>query len=218
MINLPGLPLLVVVEGIYDIHFLKAMSTLLHQDGLPNLGQLEADRAIIVLPTGGSNLKDWAMRIASFHKREFHLYDREQEPETNSRRQIVDSINQQPGCMARLTQKRAMENYLHPLAIFEACGLELTFDDDTDVPGLLALQLAAKSGGVAWRHLPLKSQRRFRERAKRVLNVAAVEHMTTELLAERDAHNEIAGWLRMIGKLLSSDLQTASAGRKIEPS
>ena len=218
MINLPGLPLLVVVEGIYDIHFLNAMSTLLHDDGLPNLGLLEADRAIIVLPTGGSNLKDWAMRIAGFHKREFHLYDREQEPETSGRRQIVDQINQQPGCMARLTQKRAMENYLHPLAIFEACAVELTFDDDTDVPGLLALQLAAKSGGVAWRHLPLKTQRRFRERAKRLLNVAAVEHMTVELLAERDPCGEVSGWLRMIGQLLSSDLQTASAGRKIEPS
>jgi len=49
----PGLPLLVVVEGVHDIHFLKAISTMLHRADaeLPDLGQLETERLVLFLPT-----------------------------------------------------------------------------------------------------------------------------------------------------------------------
>src|ERR1017187_6001156 len=80
----PGLPLLVVVEGENDIHFLKAISAMLHTTNpdLPDVAQLVNSRRAIFLPTGGSNLNAWVARIASLHKREFYLFDREQEPET----------------------------------------------------------------------------------------------------------------------------------------
>ena len=134
--------------------------------------------------------------------REFYLFDREQEPETSARRQVIEFINARPGCFAALTTKRTVENYLHPLAIREACGIDLIFDDDTDVAGLLALKLMARRGETSWRQLPYKRQRRLHERAKKILNMKAVQQMTPALLAQQDPHGEVAGWLRMIRQMV----------------
>jgi hypothetical protein len=154
------------------------------------------------LPTGGSNLNVWVHRLASLHKREFYLFDREQEPETTERRQVIGFINTKPGCAATLTTKRTVENYLHPAAIQEACGIDLAFDDDTDVAGLLALKLMAQRGESSWRDLPYKRQRRLHEKAKKVLNMKAVQRMTPALLAERDSQDEVVGWLRTIREMI----------------
>ena len=199
-----GLPLLVVVEGVNDIGFLKSIGTILRREdsNLPDLVQLEHDRQIIFLPVGGSNLKDWMQRIAGLHKKEFHLYDLEREPETSERRQVVEAINQRPGCKAVLTTKRALENYLHPQVVRDASGEQISFDDETDVPTLLAQIMLARSGGPAWPQYACKGQRRLRERAKKILNQKAVSLMTPQLLAEQDPHGEVVGWLRSIQELL----------------
>jgi hypothetical protein len=202
---MPELPVLPVVEGVNDIGFLKAISTLLCRanERLANLVQMEAEHQVIFLPTGGSNLKDWMPRIASLGKREFHLYDREQEPETSERRQVVASVNQRPGCVAVLTRKRAVENYLHPLAISAACGIELQFDDNSDVANLLGRAMLAKNGGLAWQELPYKGQRRLREKAKKLLNGKAVAEMTIEMLQQQDWEDEVVGWLQGIQLLVA---------------
>lgn len=45
----PGLPLLIVIEGENDIHFLKAISAMLHRQdaALPDLHQLTSTRRAI---------------------------------------------------------------------------------------------------------------------------------------------------------------------------
>ena len=200
----PGLPLLIVVEGENDIHFLKAISSILHRDNadLPDLAQLTAERRAIFLPTGGNNLSEWVSRAISLRKRAFFLFDREQEPETSVRRRVIDAINQCQGCHAFLTSKRAVENYLHPLAIVEVCGIDLPIDDDSDVASLLALKMMARSGQSSWHELPYKRQRRLHEKAKKVLNVKAVQKMTPALLAQRDPGGEVTGWMQAIGRIL----------------
>ena len=89
---------------------------------------------------------EWVSRLGGLHKRDFYLFDREQEPETTARQKVIEIINTQPGCAGVLTRKRALENYLHPLAIREACGIDLIFDNGTDVASLLARQILARSG------------------------------------------------------------------------
>ena len=120
--------LLIVLEGVNDIAFMRSVSTILHRHdaALPDLAELETQRKVLFLPTGGANLKDWVQRIGSLHRPEFHLYDRELEPVTSERRQIINTINQRPDCRAVLTTKRALENYLHPVAIFQACDIDIT--------------------------------------------------------------------------------------------
>ena len=192
-------PLLMVVEGIYDIHFITALSAILHQSqpDLPDLGQAEAQGKLVLLPAGGGNLKDWVQRIGLLQQRQFHLYDREQEPETSVRRKLLALVNQRPGCVAALTKKRALENYLHPQAIMQASGIELCLTDDSDVPALLAQQM---TGPSVWPQLSSKGQKRLREKAKKVLNVQAVPCMTAELLAAQDPDQELIGWLRIIAR------------------
>ena len=153
-------------------------------------------------PRAAATSTEWVSRLTCLHKREFYLFDREQEPETSARRQVIEFINTRPGCFATLTTKRTVENYLHPLAIREACGIDLVFDDDTDVAGLLALKLMARSGETSWRQLPYKRQRRLHERAKKILNVNAVQRMTPALLAQQDPDGEVAGWLHMIRQMI----------------
>jgi len=201
-----GLPLLVVVEGENDICFLKGMSQVLRRSDscLPNLRQLEALRRIVFMPSCGSNLATWAARLAILGMREFYLFDREQEPETAQRQRVAHSINGRPGCFATLTTKRTVENYLHPQAIREACGIDLTFDDDTDVSGALALKLMAQRGESSWRQLPYKRQRRLHEKAKKILNMKAVQRMTPALLAEQDPGGELVRWLRTIGEMVGN--------------
>ena len=203
----PRLPLLVVVEGENDICFLKGMSRMLHRafPELPDLSQLANDRRITFLPTCGSNLKEWVSRLASLQKREFYVFDREMEPETTGRRQLVEFINTRPGCLATLTTKRTVENYLHPMAIQEACGIELFFDDDTNVAELLALKLMAGRGETSWRELPYKRQRRLHDKAKKILNVKAVQRMTPALLVEQDPEGEVFGWLRRIQQMVEKE-------------
>lgn len=200
----PGLPVLIVVEGQHDLHFLKSISAMLHRHDplLPDLTDLEARKQIVMLPTGGSHFTTFATRLAALGKREFHLYDREVEPETSERQVVVAAINQRPGCVALLTNKRSLENYLNPQVVTEACGLVVPIDDDSDVAGLLAQQVLAATSGPTWDQLGRRARCRLRHRIKRMLTTQAVQHMTAELLAEREPHGEVQGWLRVVQRLV----------------
>jgi hypothetical protein len=200
----PGLPLLVIVEGENDVHFLNGMSQVLRRSdtSLSNLCELEAMRRIVFMPSCGNNLANWTGRLATLGLREFYLFDREQEPETSQRQRVADSINSRPGCFATLTTKRTVENYLHQTAIRATCGIDLTFDDNSDVPGLLALKLMERSGQLSWSDLHYKRQRRLHEKAKWLLNVKAVQRMTPDLLEEQDPDGEVIGWLRTIQRMI----------------
>jgi hypothetical protein len=46
-----------------------------------------------------------------------------------------------------------------------------------------------------------KGQRRLREKAKKMLHLTGVIHMTPELLAEQDPQEEVIGWLQTIRQL-----------------
>ena len=64
---------------------------------------------------------------------EFHLYDREQSPETERRQGVIARLNARSCCRAVLTRKCSLENYLHPEAIEEVTGHWLAVDDDRSV-------------------------------------------------------------------------------------
>ena len=138
-----SLKLLVVVEGVHDIEFLRRISAMLHahEPTLPDLGSMEHRGELIFLPFGGVDQKAWTHRLAPLAKPEFHICDREESPEMEQRKQLADSVNSRPGCRAVVTSKRSMENYLHPAAIREASGMEISFADDDDVAGLIARKI-----------------------------------------------------------------------------
>ena len=53
--------------------------------------------------------------------------------------------------------------------------------------------------------MPNKRQRRLHEKAKKLLNIKAVQHMTPELLAQHDRDGEVIGWLRTIQGMIDGE-------------
>jgi hypothetical protein len=198
------MPVLVIVEGRYDIEFLKCISGVLaaqHSD-LPNLAQLEQAGKLVFIPAGG-DFVPWLHRLAGFGCAEVHIYDREIPPVTQQREAGAAAVNRRHRCTAFVTMHRTLENYLHPDAIREARGLDLVFSAQEDVAALAAQATLAMCAPVAWQSLSRRARQRLRNRAKAWLNTTAADRMTPERLAERDPAGEIPLWLSTIGRLAS---------------
>jgi hypothetical protein len=196
--------ILVVVEGVHDVAFLKQISVILHghDPRLPDLAAMERRGELLFVPVGGGDLRLWATRFARLGCAEFHVYDGEGAAERQLRQEVADVVNLRPGCRAVITRKRAMENYLHPAAIREASGIELSFTDDDPVADLLAAHRYQQQGGtLPWDQLESRVRKRRRSRAKKWLHTSAVERMTPDRLVESDPDGEVASWLQTIDRL-----------------
>ena len=162
---------------------------------------MESSGHLVFIPIGGS-VQLWSDRLEPCGIPEFHLYDRETEPETSLRRKVVQQINSRQNCQAVMTRKRSLENYLHPRAIFEAGNLQPEFSDQESVAELMAQRKFQSScTNCHWDELPRRSQKRLANLAKRWLNTKAVGQMTTQLLEASDPHGEIIAWLQTIRRL-----------------
>jgi hypothetical protein len=198
-------PLLLLLEGANDADFLVRISRMRCQAHASpvNLAELATQGQIVIVPFGGGISADWWNRFAPLGCPELHLYDREVEPQTAQRIQLAQRVNSRPRCQARVTAKRSLENYLHPEAIRAAGGCNLSFGDDDRLAQLLARgRLKEVHPGIPWEALSPRTRQRLSYRAKRWLNTRAVEHMTPELLADRDPAGEVQDWLRAVAALL----------------
>lgn len=199
--------LLAVVEGRHDIEFLKRISqpVVSPHPGLADLGQLEHAGRLIFVPAGGGDFRPWLSRLAAFGCAEFHLYDRELPPVSAQRAAWAAIVNQRPRCRAFVTQKRSLENYLHPDAIRAASGICLQFTAEDDVAELAArADFDRRYDPSTWDSLSRRARRRLRDRAKHWLNTTAVERMTPALLTDIDPRGEVASWCHAIHVLLRS--------------
>lgn len=199
---------LLVVEGANDRDFLLTLAERLGNQHEHVLAVREGNRfgRIVILPLGGGDPAIWPERFAELGCAEFHLYDREAAGETELRVLAAAQVNKRPNCRGFVTTKRALENYLHPAAILAAGGGDLTFGDADPVPRLLAQRWYERiPREQEWQHLPHRSQRRRIAKAKRWLNKVAVQHMSTQLLHERDPEGEVLGWFRTISQMLAGN-------------
>lgn len=199
--------LLMVVEGTNDIEFLRRISMMLHaNDGtLPDLAEMERRGELVFVPFGGGQVRAWVNRLAPLGRPEFHLYDHELPPETEQRKLAADAVSIRSRCRAVLTSKRCLENYLHPDAIFAAGGIDAHFDDFDCVAELTARKLyQQRPGEVPWQLQPRRAQSRMANRAKHWLNTKVAEHMTLDMLRQRDHAGEIVSWMQSIRALLAS--------------
>ncbi|MBN72933.1 MAG: ATP-dependent endonuclease [Gimesia sp.] len=179
------------------------ISTLLHaeQSKLPDLAAMEGNGELIFLPIGG-HPRAWIKRLAPLQLAEFHLYDAEASPESEQREEMVAQINHRPRCRAVLTQKRSLENYLHPRAIQAVADIRPEFGDHDCVASEVAQRVFdSRHEDYCWELLDRRPQIKLRNRAKHWLNTSAVEQMTVPLLQERDPDGEVISWLETIAQL-----------------
>jgi hypothetical protein len=198
------LRIIVLVEGQHDVEFLRRISGILHaaDPGLPDLTAMERRHELLFVPFGGGDPRPWAFRLAGLQRPEFHLYDRDVPPATDSRRQAAEMVSYRPNCRAVITGKRSLENYLAADCIFEASGIRVDPSDHDDVAELVARQTYERQQKQPlWQELPARSRKRRRDRAKQWLNRQAVERMTAERLALQAPQGEVQSWLETIGRL-----------------
>lgn len=188
--------LLLCVEGPTDVDFFINISKIYNAHD-PTLPDLENDKRVAILPLGGSTLKQWVDNYYSQNLElpEVHIYDRDiATPPTYQT--AVDSVNVRTnGSWAALTNKREIENYIHPDAIQEVFNVTITFTDTCDVPTILSNQVNLDARNAYFR---LGSSR-----AKKVLNELATQRMTIARINAIDTANEIENWLRQIANRLT---------------
>lgn len=203
-----SIKLFIGVEGENDINFLKNISQVLCSsgEGLPDLALFEDKGEIMFVPVGGSNLASWTCRLEGLNRPEFHLFDRNVPPDEESQNQrFVDKINNRPNCFSLLTEKKEMENYLHPAAIKTVRPeVDITFGDFDDVPNLVAKAVhEASNSKIGWDELDEEKKRKKMSKSKVWLNHKAVRSMTPEMLNEIDQNDEVRNWLRKIKVMMS---------------
>lgn len=183
--------LLLCVEGPTDVDFFINISKILNAND-PTIPNLETEKRVAILPLGGSTLKQW---VDNYYSRnlelpEIHVYDRDiATPPTYQ--SSVDIVNARTdGSWATLTNKREIENYIHPEAIQEVFNVTINFTDTCDVSDILKTAVNLDATNPFYQ---LGSSR-----AKRLMNEFATAKMNVARITTIDTDNEIDNWLRQI--------------------
>ncbi len=191
---------IVCVEGPHDVRCLEYLSSIMHDDddSLPNLASA---RDVVVIPLGGSTLKDWVNchYMAGFGLPEVHIYDRDAIVPPKYQDQADEVNARTDNSIAFITEKRELENYLHEDAIQSALGVSVTVDDTSSIPERVAEAVHAQgSPPVPWPQLSDEKKREKVSRIKRRLNRDAASLMTVEMIRRRGALAEVRNWLEAV--------------------
>lgn len=174
---------LICVEGPTDVENLKTLSHILHEDD-PALPDLINDSRVAFVVLGGGTLQHWVNQhyLRGLGKPEVHIYDGD-DPKYH---EFCDKVNQRnDGSWAVRTQKREIENYIHPDAIYKAFGIRVAFGDNDDVPAIIGKEKKWKP-----------------ENTKKKIAGSVFPLMTVELLKEIDPYGEVRGWLERLASML----------------
>jgi len=193
------LKLIVCMEGPTDVKFFKRLSKKIDEDISIDI---ENDQRVVLIPLGGSTLKHWVDNnyLRKLNLPEVHIYDGDKE-EYKQTAQQVDSRND--GSKGFTTQKREIENYVHP-SIIEDIFRELNNNTLID---------RTKDNWLDdWNQsdlIPLIKNKGVRIRGKRIkekICTEGIENMTVELFQELQAYEEIKEWFKAIKDNISSKL------------
>ena len=194
----------VVVEGVYDIAFLKSLSRMFLSHGrvVPDLDALEIAGELVFVPAGGAeNLAYWASKLVPLGRPEFHLFDRDAPAASVPKHQAkVDTVNMRVGCKAVSTSRLELENFVHHLAINVCaqaqgiqCNVTTPFGVDDDVPTLLAAALNLSAP---------QHSKWGTSRVKAWLASSVVHTMDAQMVTEVDPRGEMLGWLEELNRML----------------
>lgn len=195
---------LLCVEGPNDLACLRSLCKI-YRNRYKDLVCIETDPRIASVLLGGGTLENWTAEhlLRNTGLCEFHIYDRDT-PKTDGRFKYaaaVETVKQRGnGDTARLTQRREIENYLHPAAIDRTLApvvghaVKVEFSHEDDVEAVVAAAIPDHQGN------PRKKLKR--REIKSWLNREVAGAMTLEELIEVDQEEELLGWFRDITALV----------------
>lgn len=197
------------VEGRHDIEFFKAISKILKNAGesVPDLGHAEGIGHLLFVPLGGSSLDLWLSRLKGFNRKEFYVMDRDTKPPAAPKYSEAEAkLRERPNCVVWTTEKKELENYIHPDVIKGAISnYSGTGEDFEDVPVLVAKAVHEASGsGDDWTTVVGDKEKLAKKvsKAKKRLNAELVKAMTPELLTKIDPKNLLRAHLKAVGEAL----------------
>jgi len=174
---------LVCVEGVNDVRFLRHVSHTLHQTD-PALPDLSKDHRFVFVPMHGANLRDVVNQhiFRNCRKPEFHLYDHD--GTGTYANQIAEIRARGDASKALQTQKRYIESYIHPTALLRVRGVSIAINDADDYTSSLGNQLGEK-----------------KSRVKAILCDEVASVMTALEIDEQDGKSEIRTWLHTLAEM-----------------
>ena len=186
------------VEGRNDINFLRIISSILRvtDEDIPDLGVEEDAGRLVFVPLGGRNMDLWTSKLQEFNRPEFYLMDRDHPmPQNPKYYEFAKGIEARSGCTAWTTNRKELENYIHPDVIKESYPQYAgTGTDFEDVPELLAQAVHESSESKeTWDDIK-SSPEKLRKKgsaAKRRLNDEFASLMTADLLSLIDTEDEV---------------------------
>lgn len=217
-----GVRVAVAVEGFTDIDALISFATVLCAAGEFN----GFDQAKVFWTIGGgSTLKDWVERryLDSLGIPQVYIFDSDRTsaalPPSSDKLDRVAEINGRARCRAFLSQKRTIENYMHPDALHRLSGGKIVIThgidhDHGDIAAAFgaALTLARSAHGNNLSFVPNDHRGNKlgvgtgESKCKKVITSYVMRHMTPEEVKARGAYvdatgqdrNEILEWLGAI--------------------
>jgi predicted ATP-dependent endonuclease of OLD family len=202
--NDSGVKVLVCVEGPNDVIAMKNLNRIINEKNHQLINLTDDDR-VVIMPLGGSTLKEWVENqyLKKLGLPEVHIYDRD-DPDAPKYEKVCEDVNSRgDGSRGFLTNKREIENYIHPDAIKNVLGIEIQFEDFDDVPLLVAKKIYEKNSSKPWEEVDEGSKRKKENRAKKRLNLEVIPTLTYEQICEMDPENEIEGWFKTITNIIN---------------
>lgn len=199
----PRARVLVCVEGVTDIPFLHHISRILRQDDA-TLIDLQTDHRVAIFPLGGGgSLQQYINNryLDSLHIPVVYFADsdREHEQLQDTHKKFADSHTIPENSFVYITQKREIENYIHPEAIYCAFkkqyGIELHISV-TDTNNVEAEVKKVLENSASSR----------RPKVKQFLCSDVMRYMTSDLLRARNGYDELSDILRKITELANSNI------------
>lgn len=206
---------LIFVEGENDINGLINYSKLLSRHD-PSIINLENNEAVAFIPTGGSQLKYYIEKkyLDGLRQAQVHIYDSDIQSYIDAIADLNGENN--PLKVGYNTLKLELENYLHHEAINE-CYHDFNINiniseilDTDDVPEKVAIYVHNASSESNWDSIhpdPIKNEEKQKKKiskAKKRLNVTAIEKMTVERLRARDGYDELKGWFDKVKEFVDA--------------
>lgn len=207
--NVRNVKVALCVEGPTDVAFFKNINQSIEE--FKNTVDLSDDR-IIIIPMGGSTLKDWVNEryLEKLELSQVHVYDSDiGSTKEHKYKQQVEMLNQLDKCKAYETEFREIENYIHQSIFLQEDTIQFEVEHLNQWRTLDIGEYCAKfkyqnnpQAENDWESLKEKKRKEKISNEKRRINQEYSRLMTKELLEDMGRYEEVKMWFDSIAEFL----------------